>query len=304
MITIPVGKRSIPLWLWLVSQAPAVVTVPVEQASHVFFARATINERGPFWLTVDTGATLTVIDPGTAAGLGLRVTDAGARSNVGVTSGLTSVGTTRGARIKVGEADLFVPSPLYVVPVRATQPFLKHRIDGILGTDFLSRYVVEFDYDRGRVVLRQPGTVDGKELPPAVRVTTRGNVLLAPASLRLADGTSLPSRLLVDTGSNQGLTLTSPFVRRHRLIERFPSRRATASAGIGGIVTSTLVTLSSLSIGEAHFRQPDAALSRETTGLHASDSFDGILGADLLRHFTVVVDYPGRRIFLRPATRR
>ena len=78
MITIPAGKRSIPLWLWLASQAPAVVTVPVEQESHVFFARATINERGPFWLTVDTGATLTVIDPDTAAGLGLRVTDAGA----------------------------------------------------------------------------------------------------------------------------------------------------------------------------------------------------------------------------------
>ena len=67
----------------------------------------------------------------------------------------------------------------------------------------------------------------------------------------LADGTSLASRLLIDTGSNQGLTLTSPFVRRHRLIERFPSRRATASAGIGGIVTSPLITLSSVAIGDA-----------------------------------------------------
>ena len=68
-------------------QAPAVVTMPVEQASHVFFARATINDRGPFWFTVDTGATLTVIDPDTAADLGLRVTDASARSNVGVGAG-------------------------------------------------------------------------------------------------------------------------------------------------------------------------------------------------------------------------
>jgi hypothetical protein len=298
MITSPVGKRSVALLLCLVGQAPPGVSLPVEQSSHVFFARTTINDRGPFWLTVDTGATLTVIDPETAKDLGLPLTDAGARADVGVGGGSTPLATTRGARFTIGEAGLFVPSPLYVVPVRGNQPFLGHRIDGVLGTDFLSRHIVEFDYSNGRVVLHAPGGFKREGLPTAVAVTIGGNVLLAPAALTLPDGSVQTARLLIDTGSNLGLTLTSPFVRQHRLVERFPSRRATAAAGINGLVASPLVTLGALSIGEAGFGRVDVALSRDASGLNASAAFEGIIGADLLRHFRVIVDYPGRRIYL------
>jgi predicted aspartyl protease len=74
-----------PMTTWLVSVAVAVLScsgqqasagqtvartrpIPVERGSNVFFARATINGAGPFWFTVDTGATLAVIDPATAGG--------------------------------------------------------------------------------------------------------------------------------------------------------------------------------------------------------------------------------------------
>jgi predicted aspartyl protease len=300
-MAIPVGKPALPLFFLLLAQSAAGVVLPVEQASHVFFARATIDSQGPFWLTVDTGATLTVIDPSTAAQLGLRVTDAAARPNIGVAAGLTPVATTRGATIRIGQAASFAPSPLHVVPVRAAQDLIGHRIDGILGTDFLSQHVVEFDYGGGRVVLHARGTFDSDGPPAGVAVTVHRNVLLAPATLTLPDGGTLAARLLVDTGSNLGLTLNTPFVRRHRLAERFPSRRMTASAGINGLVSSPLMTLTSMSIGETAIHQPDAALSQEATGLNASESFDGILGAELLRRFTVIVDYPARRLLLRPA---
>jgi hypothetical protein len=303
-MAIPVGKAALCLFFLLLAQSPAPMVLPAQRASHVFFARATIDGQGPFWFTVDTGATLTVIDPSTADRLGLRVTNAGSRPNVGVAAGLTPVATTRRATIRIGEAAAFVPSPLHVVPVRAAQDLVGHRIDGILGTDFLSQHVVEFDYGRGRVVLHARGTFDNDGPPAGVPVTVRRNVLLAPATLTLPDGGTLAARLLVDTGSNLGLTLNTPFVRRHRLAARFPSRRMTASAGINGLVSSPLTTLTSLSIGETTIRQPDAALSQESTGLNASESFDGILGADLLRRFTVVVDYPARRLILRPSRPR
>ncbi len=131
-------------------------------------------------------------------------------------------------------------------------------------------------------------------------MTVRGNVLLTPASLTLPDEKTLEARLLLDTGSNLGVSLNSPFVRRHQLVERFPTNRATASVGINGVVASPLVALHSIALGASLIKAPSVALSRETAGLNASTSFDGILGADVLRHFRVVVDYPGRRLFLHP----
>jgi hypothetical protein len=73
-----------------------------------------------------------------------------------VSAGDVSVATTSGARIKVGGARVFAPPQLFVVAVRANAGYLGHAVDGVLGTDFLSRHVVEFRYAESRVTLQPP----------------------------------------------------------------------------------------------------------------------------------------------------
>jgi hypothetical protein len=254
-----------------------------------------INGLGPFWFTVDTGATLTAIDPGAAKLAGLVVRDAGRRTNVGVSADDASVSTTSGARIEVGGAPVFAPPQLFVIAVRANAGYLGHTVDGVLGTDFLSRHIVEFNYAESRVML-QPSSAPLKETAASVPFTTDYNRLIAAATLTLPDGDRLASRLLIDTGSNGALTLTSPFVRRHRLTTRFPSRQRSATVGINGIDFSPVVKLTSVAFGSTVLGAPNAALSQAAAGLHASEDFDGIIGGELLRRFTVTVDYPGRRL--------
>jgi predicted aspartyl protease len=287
--------------LALRAQAPGPIVLPVERASNVFFARATINGQGPFWFTVDTGATLTVIDPATAARAGLPVQRAGRRANVGVAAGETALSTAAGAAVEIAGLPPFSPAFLYVVPVQANAQHLRHGIDGVLGTDFLRRYVVEFDYADSRVVLKPPkaGGANRETDHGGVPISIDGNVLLAPAAIAFPDGSRTTARLLVDTGSNGALTLTSPFVRRHRLAERFQSRWVSLAVGINGTTVSPVIQLPSVAFGDAVISDANAALSQTTAGLHASEDFDGIIGAELLRRFTVTVDYPGGRMILR-----
>ena len=277
-------------------QQPPIV-LPVERASNVFFVRTHLNGHGPFWFTVDTGATLTVLDPSTAARARLVVQPAGRRPNVGVGEGETDLQTTT-ATLRIAGVPDFSPPFFYVMPVQAAAAVLGHPIDGVLGTDLLKSYTVEFDYAASRVTLAQPGR-RADASTGSVPISAYGNVLVAPARLALPDRSHVPARLLIDTGSNGSLTLTRPFVDKHGLATRFSSQRVTAALGINGMTVSPVIQLDSIAFGATIIRAPDAALSRAAAGLHASTDFDGILGAELLRGFRVLVDYPRRQLQLR-----
>jgi predicted aspartyl protease len=274
--------------------------LPADYSAGVFFVRASINGTGSLWFTIDTGATLTVIDPGTAKRLGLPVRDTGMQSDVGTASGTTPVGVTRPVAILVGDLAPFLPQRLYVVPVSSNAGLFRHQVDGVLGTDFLSRYVMEFDYGAGTVTAHDPDTFSCKGQGARIPASLDGNLLLVPATLTLPDETQLGARLLVDTGSNARLTLNSPFVRRNRLVERFPSRSMTASYGINGLITAPLIRLRSLALGTATIVRPNTGLSQAASGLHASAGFDGIIGAELLKSYRVIVDYRRREVILEP----
>ena len=284
------------------SAATTAIPLQTESASHVFFARTMVNGAGPFWFTIDTGATLTVIDPAAAARAKLVIRDAGRRANVGIAAADTAMSTTNGARISVAGLPVFAPSLLYVVAVQNNASYLGHAIDGVLGTDFLSRHIVELDYATTRVSVLPPSRTDPPGRQGIVTFTIDGNVMIAPAIVTLPDGQRVTARLLIDTGSNGALTLTSPFVSRHDLIARFPSHQANAAVGINGTVFSPVIALTSVAFGDAVIPRPNAALSRAAAGLDASTDFDGIIGAELLRQFTVTIDYPRRRLmFSTPA---
>ena len=58
------------------------------------------------------------------------------------------------------------------------------------------------------------------------------------------------------------------------------------------------MTLTSVAFGSIVLGAPDAALSQAAAGLNASEDFDGIIGGELLRRFTLTVDYPRQRMIL------
>jgi predicted aspartyl protease len=271
--------------------------VPVEQVSRVFFARVTLNGKGPFWFTVDTGATHTVIDPATARRLALEVVEEGGSLSLGIGPGTTPVATTRGLTVQAGRSRAFTPRRVFVVPVADAAQAFRHAIDGVLGTDFLGQYVVEFDYAAGRLVLHDavgfayagPGTSVPLRLErqrPLVRVL-----------VTLADDTTFTTEMLIDTGSTARSSFNSPLVERMRL-QRFPSLGMTASLGVNSLTAASVIRLRSIELGNLVFEQPELAIPTAAAGISADSTFGGLLTPDLLGSFRMVVDYPARRLFL------
>jgi len=276
--------------------APSIV-VPVERVSGVFFARVSLNGKGPFWFTVDTGATHTVIDPSAARRLGLRVVDEGGSLSVGIGPGTTPMATTHGVTVRVGRAGRFAPHRMFVVPVADAAQAFGHAIDGVIGTDFLGQYVVEFDYRAGRLVLHDAVRFQYRGAATPVPIRLDGARPLVRVLVTLADGTIFNTQMLVDTGSTARSSFNGPLVNKFGL-QRFPSLGMTASLGVNGLTAASVIRLGSLAVGDVVFERPELAIPTTTAGLNADLSFGGMLTPDLLGSGRLILDYPARRLVL------
>jgi hypothetical protein len=106
---------------------------------------------------------------------------------------------------------------------------------------------------------------------------------------------SIPLRLVVDTGYDGSLMLTSPFVARNHL-------RTTGSKGgtaLGGTTSSGAIALYSLSLRNVTIRNIDGRASTDKTGSFSSSKVDGYLGGGLLKSYVVTFDYTHGRLWLK-----
>ncbi|MEP6767294.1 MAG: retropepsin-like aspartic protease [Acidobacteriota bacterium] len=160
---------------------------------------AWLNESGPYWFALDTGAGPCVLSSKTAA-----------RASVNVTDGRPAHGAGSGAAVRVGrldalrvgdaeESDLQVAVTDQVERIAAAVASL----DGILGHAFLGRYDLELDYARDTLALREPGSAAESERLDAAVIPFR---LAHPSnSLILVEarfGPSLHLLVAVDTGAS------------------------------------------------------------------------------------------------------
>jgi hypothetical protein len=275
-------------WLRASATESAPVTVPITLHGVHIFVEATIDDK-PVTLVLDTGAGANVLTPRAAARLQLtpekgRTPVAGAGGNTAPVSqvkiGALGVGATR-----------LTDQSAYLIPLPDALP-----CDGLLGTPFLSEWIVTIDYAQSRLTLSPRRGF----MPPAHA---------SPFSLRLQKGTphmqatvdGTPGWFQIDTGAGNAITLYGPFVERNHLRGKYlPSLTMATGRGVGGLIYGDVVRLPECILGPFRLTQPVAELSRQTQGVFSDREVAGNLGGEIWQRFTVTLDYGGRKIYLAP----
>jgi len=136
--------------------APAAGGVPfdlVAEEKPLVLVAVRLGEEGPFQFALDTGASMTVVSPEVARGLG-----AGARRPAKMLGGGGRVAGLSGAvaRVRVGEQDGREVGVVIGPFLGPLSEVVGARLDGILGYNFLRRFRVTIDYPARHLVL-EPG---------------------------------------------------------------------------------------------------------------------------------------------------
>lgn len=302
----PDGATGPPPVRWLKSSG--VATLPFEYRARHVWLRASLNGGPPEDFLFDTGASVTVLDSGYAARVGLKTEGRMQAAGAGASGGasFTNLASLRvaddGRDGTVGTGDGIELEDLKVAVLSVNPqfaPYFWREMAGILGYDVISRFVVEIDYDRHVLRLTDPKAFhyEGREAPIPMVL----NGVIPAVHATLDDGIDGLFRL--DVGSSSTVDLHGPFVRRHGLEGRMSRWIEVTGAGFGGTFSSKLGRLSKLAIGPYSWREPMVMLSGTKEGAFASEDFAGNMGNRILERFKVTLDYDGRRIWLEPGAK-
>jgi hypothetical protein len=282
------------------SSASPIVRLPMD----LFLGRIpfiTIGTKGGRLLHVilDTGANDDILNARVVRELQLRVLDP---QRVAQPGGAIEMGKVDSLEIRLG-AHVVDNIQWLSAPLDGLQPFLGTSIDGILGYGFLSRFVIELDYDRLEVSFFDPATYIAPRNATVVPLTFRGKSPLISVKLARPDGTLVTTWLELDTGSFEALGLDGAWVKREGLVSGHESTRPIFGLAIGGETKGVRFRIPMAQVGPYAIARPVAsATTSENAGSGFSD-VAGVLGGEILNRFRVILHFADSSIFLVPASR-
>jgi hypothetical protein len=267
------------------------------QARHVWL-RASVNGGPPADFIYDTGASITVIDSAYAAKIGLQTEGLQQGQGAGATGSASfaalsslTVAAVDGDGIEVKDARVAVLSVNSILA-----PYFWRDCAGVIGFDFINRFVNELDFDARLLTLHDPKAFRYAGQGTAIPMTLAGHTPVVTMKL---DG-GITGDFRVDVGSGSTVDLHTPFVKRHELMTKAGRGVEMVGGGFGGTFTTRMVRMKKLEIGPYSWTDPVVSLSQATVGAFTSEDYAGNIGNRLLERFKVTLDYERRQMWLEP----
>ena len=173
-------------------------------------------------------------------------------------------------------------------------------IGGILGYDFISRFVIEIDYKKQLMILHNPRTWSYPGTGAIVPITFDDGIPYFEARLSIPTNSDLPAHVVADFGAAGSITFTAPFVKANNLLTLIGTNNTVtryaglekeffAQANSRGVVPE-------LRLGPIVERAIPVSLSANTSGAYGTGQFAGTIGETIYSRYHVYLDYPRNRI--------
>lgn len=279
---------------------PAAVVIPFELVNRHIFVKVSINNSAPLSFILDTGDKFAIVNLARAKKLGLKLQG---EINVGGAGAATLKGSiVRDASLTVLGLEGRTEPVVLTIPLDNLASKLGHDADGIIGSDFMKKFVVEIDYPARVLKLHDKekfsysGT--GESIP--LGLNSSGHAIV-PAEVSVGGREPIKGSFIVDIGSGGALVLHSPAARAEHLPDPTQKTiRVFGASGAGGKVTGRVGRVVALTIGKFRVDDPVTLFSSDEHGAFASAAEQGNIGQQILSKFRIFLDYGHSRIILEP----
>jgi hypothetical protein len=175
-------------------------------------------------------------------------------------------------------------------------------VHGLIGFNLFKDYVVKIDYAEHKITLIKPEYFEYKERERDIvlPLSFEQGKPFVTTSIVTDKNEDVPVKLLVDTGASDAIWLSTNSDNRISLpenhIETFLGR------GLSGDLYGKKGRIGAIWVGPLVLYEPIVAFpdNELVDQLIGKNDRNGTLGAEILRRFYITMDYPGKRLILRP----
>jgi len=266
------------------------VDVPFEFIERHLFVNVAIDGDETLWV-LDTGASMTVLDEAYAEQLGLETHGNLKGSGAG---NVVEVSFTELPPYRVGEIR-FEQQTVAVLDINSLfRQTSEMEIGGILGYDFLSRFVAKVDYANEMLVFYDPASFEYEGDGVILDAPLRGGTFTVPVAVDGEHG----GLWSVDLGAG-GNSFHYPYAVEHGLFEK-PAIEA-VGFGAGGRMNRRYSQFETIELAGFVLSDPRISIPwEETVGAFGASDITGNLGNTVFRHFVLYLDYERQRMIVEP----
>jgi clan AA aspartic protease (TIGR02281 family) len=265
------------------------VRLPARIDDGQILVRLDIQGR-PFDFVLDTGCSGLTITEETAHQLGLPIYGESAQTVAGsFVSGRVIV-----PEIAIGSLTMH-NVVLHTAPVASAG---NPPAAGLLGFDFIDAVGLRIDYAAGTIDALRPGSLAAPAGAEALDVRLNSGTPVARAGI----GDAVGDDFILDTGAAFSFVLFQRFTRAHPESSHPGHGGVRYVTGVGGKVAFRPIETKRITLGSLEF---DDAAGIEALSPYALgfDTQDGLIGSDILKQFTLYLDYGASRVYLAPPAR-
>jgi hypothetical protein len=276
-----------------------VARFPFELLANAIFIPLHVNGKGPYLFSLDTGSSNSVVATEVAeelaisAGETFQSTGAGSDANMASSIARLDFTLPGGVKRSTNEGALIAMSGLW--------PLIGKKFYGEVGFDIFKPYVVQIDYERCLISLYDPARYQYHGTAPKLPARFYGAYDPQVEGELMAPGRPpIPVHFTLDTGAG-GTIVASPIVTKNNLLEAVGRAIKAQDQGVGGAMPSEVTAqLAGFRIGPYTLKRPIVALSLDTEGSLSNEAISVNMGGNILRRFTVTIDYVHRWVALEP----
>ena len=274
------------------------VTIPFTNVCGLIFFEVVINGHGPMWFNLDTGFDVNVLSTDWVEPLKLTQTNT---QEIPQPGGTVTVGTVSG--LKLSLPGLTLDNMTFsTIPLSSTGDIFGRAMDGILGDEFIKRYVVEIDYDASLLRLHSLDSFTYQGSGKRVQVKAESGEPFVEGNVLVKGRDPIPAKFKIDTGSTDVIGFNKNYIEDNDILKYVGKTFDMRGTAVGGDTEGILFKINGVMIDEFKLDQPVVGATLNSGGFENRDDA-GTIGAGLLSQFKLWLDFSRNQMYVEKSSR-